>query len=122
MTQDVLVVIARWLVAALFLASGVQKLLDLPGTRALMARYRLPLVPAALAAALATEFGGGVLLGLGLFGPIPAALLIVYVVSASVMIPVRQLAEPENRKGAVMTLVNNVAVVGALLRLAADAL
>jgi putative oxidoreductase len=107
------------MVAFLFLASGGLKLADWAGTRGLMVKYKFPVPDLALAVAVAIELGCGLLFGLGLFVPMTAAVLIVYVVAASVMIPVRQLAEPDNRKAAVLTLIKNVAITGALLHFAA---
>jgi quercetin dioxygenase-like cupin family protein/uncharacterized membrane protein YphA (DoxX/SURF4 family) len=119
MTTEVMAVAARWMVAFLFLASGVLKLADLPSTRALMVRYKFPVLGLALAVAVAVELGCGLLLGVGVFVSPAAGVLIAYVVAASLMIPVRQLGEPDNRKGAVLTLIKNVAITGALLQLAA---
>ena len=119
MTTEVIVAVSRWMVAFLFLASGGLKLADWSGTRGLMVRYKFPVPNLALAVAVAVELGCGLLFGLGLFVPATATVLIAYVVAASVMIPVRQLAEPDNRKAAVLTLIKNVAITGALLHFAA---
>ena len=117
MAQVGLVTIARWLVAALFLFSGITKIVDFDGTKSMMVHYRFPLPPLTLLAAIVLEIGGGILLGLGFSLQAVTFVLALYVIAASLMILVKQLWEPTLRRNALNHLAKNVAVVGALLHL-----
>jgi len=122
MVLETLSVVARWLVAALFLFSGVSKITAFAATETMMRQYRFPLPRLALLAAIGIELGGGVLLGLDSSTPIVTIGLILYVIIASLMILVPQLGDPALRKPALNHLAKNVAVIGALLRLYVDVL
>lgn len=70
--------IGRILLASIFVFSGVGKLLAPAGTIAYIASAGLPFAPLALAAAVAVELGGGLLLALGLQTRVVAALLAIF--------------------------------------------
>jgi|SRR5581483_2603708 len=117
MAQIGLATVARWLVAVLFLFSGVAKIVDFNGTKSMMVHYRFPLPLLALLGAIGLEIGGGTLLGLGFSLQAVTIVLTLYVITASLMILVRQLWEPTLRRNALNHLAKNVAVIGALLHL-----
>lgn len=120
MTQTVLVVVARWLVAVLFLFSGISKIIDFGGTKSVMVQYGFPFPTFALCGAIGVELVDGTLLGLGASTHTVTVILILYVITASVTILVRQLGEPILRKNALNHLAKNVAVIGALIHLYVD--
>ena len=121
MTYATLVITARWLIASLFLFSGVSKVLGFRETDALMRRLGFPLPTVSLLAAMCIELGAGTILGLGFFVPVAAIILAAYVVAATVTVLGKQLSDPSQRKQALNHIAKNVSIVGALVHLYADA-
>jgi putative oxidoreductase len=86
MTHGLLFTIARWLVAFLFLFSGVSKITSFAGTKAMMSQYSFPLPAIALLGAIGIEVGGGLLLAFGLLVRPVTVILGLYVIAASLMV------------------------------------
>jgi putative oxidoreductase len=75
----------RILLAAIFILSGLGKIGSWEGTAGHMASQGMPLVPIFLAGAIALELVGGLSLALGLYARLGAALLVVFLVPATLI-------------------------------------
>lgn len=76
--KNLISLISRVLLSAIFLMSGVEKILHPIGTQQYMASYGMPLTGLFLLAAIAVEIGGGLLVLLGYktrWGAMPSATL-----------------------------------------------
>jgi putative oxidoreductase len=99
----------------MFIYSGIAKVIGFSGTEKMMRHYGFPLTRFALVGALCLELFGGLLLLIGVEVKVTAAALSVFVVLASIMVPVKQLGSPEKRTEAVRTLFTNLALIGGLI-------
>lgn len=116
--RDALLLVARVALAAIFVQSGLGKLMDLDGFTAGMTARGLP--AAALLAPLGAlvEFLGGVALVVGAWAR-PAALLVAAFTVAATLIAHRFWAYPPAEQAAQATqLMKNASILGGLLALA----
>lgn len=116
--QNVVLLIGRIALAAIFLMSGVGKILDFAGTQEYMRSHGMTtLTPLLLLAAIAFELAGGLSLILGVKARIGAILLLIFIVIASYYfhdfwtIPSDQ---PDHRNQMIHFL-KNVSIMGGLL-------
>ncbi|HEY9658934.1 MAG TPA: DoxX family protein [Allocoleopsis sp.] len=84
-TRNYIPLIARILLAALFLWSGIGKILNPAGTQQYMASHGMPLTGLFLIAAIVIELGGGLSLLLGYKPRIGALALAVFLVVATLI-------------------------------------
>lgn len=85
MDRDVLLLASRVCLAAVFLYSGLDKLVNWPGAVAEAQGLGLPLPAFAMAATVAVQLTGGLAVLLGAFARIGAALLLVFTVAATLL-------------------------------------
>ena len=108
-----LVLLSRFALAAIFVVTGAQKLQNFRDTARIMDHMGVPLATLLLAIAVVLELGGGFLIALGWRARIAAGALFVY------LIPVTLYFHVVEGFDLIQTL-KNVAIMGALLRIAAD--
>jgi putative oxidoreductase len=116
--QDVLILVARMLLMALFLVTGYTKLTHFSATTAYMASTGLPVPQVAAALAVAIELFGGLALVVGVFTR-PLALLYVGFTFVSALEGHRfwNRTGPE-REAQKINFLKNVSIMGGLLLLA----
>jgi putative oxidoreductase len=117
MTLSMLLLVGRWMIAAMFLQSGYSKLSDFGATEKMMTHFRFPMPRAALIGAIVIELGGGTLLLFGLADRPVSLALIGFIVLASIMIPGKLILNPEKRAEGFRVIFTNIALIGALLRI-----
>jgi putative oxidoreductase len=83
--MDIVLLISRLFISSLFLWAGMAKVLQWNGTIAYMASKNFPLIHVLLPAAVAIQLLGGLSLLLGFQIRIGAALLIIFIVPATIM-------------------------------------
>lgn len=83
--EDAVILLARLLLAALFLLFGWNKLMDISGTTAYMDQLGVPASELAAMAAAVIELGAGVALVLGLWTRPVAGLLAIYALVAALI-------------------------------------
>lgn len=106
--------IGRLLLAAIFLISGIGKLLDPAGTIGYISAVGLPLPGFSYAIALIVEIGGGLLLIAGYQTRITALALAVFTIAAAIFFH-RDFGDQNQ----LIHFLKNVAIVGGLLQVAA---
>ena len=107
--------IARILIAQLFLVAGFGKFAAFPRTVAYLANAGLPIPEVLLVLAIALEFGGGILLILGWKVRWVAAGLFGFTLIATVMFHAFWAVEPEMIKSDMNNFMKNLAIMGAML-------
>ncbi len=114
------ILVARWMVAVLYLYSGVGKIRNLPSTAETMRRYHFPFVAIALPAAFLIEIIGGSVLASG-FATRPSAIVLgVYLILATAMIPGQDLFKADAREAALMNVAKNIGLLASLILLYAQ--
>ena len=113
------VLIARLLISALFIVSGIWHIMHFPVTAAYFTRIGMPLGEASAVLAIIIELGGGILLAIGWRRRWLAWLLTGFVVVATAMGHRFWEADPSRLFGELNNFLKNLAVVGGLLLLAA---
>lgn len=101
----------RTLLAAIFLYSGVGKILDPAGTIAYIASAGLPAPPLAYAAAVLVELVGGLMLLIGYRARTAAALLAAFAISSALLF--HQAFGDANQ---LIHFLKNIAIAGGLLQ------
>ena len=114
--NDVVLLVARVLMAALFLPSGITKLLGFSGFAASLATKGLPYPEAWAAAAVAIEVLGPIALILGFFPRLSAVFLIAFVVMASATSHrYWEFTEAAARRAQEISFYKNVGIIAGLL-------
>ena len=113
--NNVLNLMGRLLLAALFLPAGLSKLSGFEGTVGYITSVGLPLPAVAAAGALAVEILGSVALVVGFQTRIVAAVLAVFTLVASVFFHAFWAAAPEQAFVQQLLFFKNIGVVGGLL-------
>lgn len=104
--------VARFLVALIFLMSGVGKIFDFAGTSAYMEQTGFFMAPLFLVGAIVFELAGGISLLAGFKTKIGLSMLIVFLILATVIFHVPRMAErPE-----MIAVLKNLAILGALIK------
>ncbi len=107
----------RTLIGLVFLWSGYDKIAAYGPTAGMMRAHAVPFTPIALPAAIVLELVCGVCMVAGFWVPWNALALIAFVVVASILIPVKDLAtsDPRARHQTQIQLAGNIQIVGGLL-------
>lgn len=108
-----LVLLSRFAVAAIFVVTGVQKLQNFHDTARIMSHMGVPLATALLAIAVLFELGGAFMIALGWRARLAATLLFVYLVPVTIYFHIAEGFD-------LIQTLKNLAIMGALLRIAAD--
>lgn len=111
--RDAVLLIARILVALIFLMAGLNKVLDPAGTQMYMTAHGMPLTGLLLAGAIIFELLGGLSVLLGFRARWGAVALAVFLVPATLIFHT-QFSDP----GQVIHLMKNLAILGGLLMVA----
>ena len=111
--------IARILIAQLFVIAGFGKLAAFPKTAAFMANAGLPIPELLLVLTIALELGGGILLILGWKARWVAAGLFVLTLLVTIKFHAFWAVEPELIKNDMNNFMKNLAIMGAMLYLVA---
>jgi len=112
--------VARLLIAALFVVSGIWKITHFPTTAAYMVRVGMPSGEAAAIVAIIIELGAGLLLVAGWRQRWVAAFLAVFVLVATGFGHRFWEADPSRLFGEMSNFLKNLAIIGGLLLLTRD--
>jgi putative oxidoreductase len=108
--QNYILLMARALLSALFIWSGINKILDPAGTQQYMAAYGMPWTSVFLVAAIVTELGGGLSVLLGYRSRLGAAVLALFLIPATLIFHTN-FADPIQQ----IMFMKNLAIFGGLL-------
>lgn len=111
---------ARFLVALIFLLSGVGKLFGFSDTAQMMAGAGFPAPTFFLVCAIAIELVAGALLLTGYKTGHAAAALIVFLIPATIIFHASGILDPVHGQEQMINTLKNLAILGALLKFAAD--
>lgn len=117
--QNPFALLARLLMAALFLPAGIAKISGFAGTAGYIASVGLPLPEVGAALALLVEVIGGVLLIVGLFTRPAALVLAVFTAVAAFFFHAYWSVPAEQQMMQSLLFFKNVAITGGLLAIAA---
>jgi putative oxidoreductase len=112
--------VARFLLAAIFVASGFGKIADPSGTQGYMASVGMPATALFLVGAILIEVLGGLALIVGYRARIAALALIVFLVPATILFHAFWAAPPEATQMQMINFMKNLALMGGLLFVAAS--
>ena len=116
--RDEALLVARVLLALLFLTFGWSKLTDYSGTIAYMTQAGLPLPSLAALVAIVIEFFGGLALILGVWTRPLAVLLGLYTLASAIIgHPFWTLSDPAAHYGSEINFYKNISIVGGFLLL-----
>ena len=107
--------VARVLIAQLFVVAGIGKLVAFAKTAAFMANKSLPMPEALLVATIVLEVGGGVLLVAGWKTRWVAAALFAFTLIATLVFHPFWAVEPQLAKDDLNNFMKNLAIMGAVL-------
>lgn len=113
-TNNVLPLIGRILLAAIFIMSGLGKLADPAATMGYIASIGLPLPAVALAGAIAVEVGGGLLIAIGLFSRITALAMAAFSIATALLF--HHALGDQNQ---MIHFMKNISIAGGFLQIAA---
>lgn len=111
--------IGRWLLAAIFLMSGIAKLTDTAGTAAHMSQAGIPYAETLALVAGVAEVAGAASLILGFLTRIGAAGLIVFMIPATLIFHAFWSYEGAERMPQMLNFMKNLAIIGGLSALVA---
>ena len=117
--QNPLALVARVLLAALFVPAGISKIAGFAGTVGYIGSVGLPLPIVGALLAIVAEAGGGIALLLGFQTRIAALVLAVFTVVAGVFFHAFWAAAPEAAQMQQIMFMKNIAIAGGLLMLTA---
>jgi putative oxidoreductase len=106
--------LGRAMMSAIFIWSGIGKVLDPAATIAVFARLGLPLPPVAYSIAVLVELGGGIMLLIGLKARRSALVLAFWCVATAIVVHL----QPGDRSQMVHFM-KNIGMAGGLLQIAA---
>lgn len=112
--------LARFLVAVIFLLSGVGKLFGFAQTSQMMQSVGFPAPSFFLVCAIAIELVGGFLLLIGYKTRWAALALIVFMIAATLIFHVPGIADPVKGQDQMIQTLKNLAILGALIKFFAD--
>jgi putative oxidoreductase len=112
--------LARFLVALIFLLSGVGKLFGFAQTSAMMQGVGFPAPSFFLVCAISIEIIGGFLLLIGYKTRFAALALIVFLVTATLIFHVPSISDPAKGQDQMIQILKNLAILGALIKFFAD--
>ena len=117
--SDLLALVGRILVAALFIPAGFSKLMGFAGTVGYIASVGLPMPALGAIIAIVVELGAGIALLLGYKTRIAAIVLAVFTLAATFFFHAFWAAPEAQKMVATLLFTKNIAVVGGLLMVAA---
>lgn len=112
--------LSRFLVALIFIMSGVGKLFGFSQTAGMMAAVGFPAPSLFLVGAIFIEIGGGTLLMVGYKTRWASLALIVFVIPATLIFHAANLTDPTQGQQQMVQVLKNLAIIGALVKFAAD--
>ena len=112
--------IGRFLLAAIFLVSGIAKLTDTPGTVAHMVAMRIPYPDTLALIAGCAEVLGGIAIATGFLTRIASAGLILYMIPTTLIFHAFWNAAGEDRVPQMANFMKNLAIIGGLAVLMAQ--
>ena len=107
--------LARWLIAFFFIASGAGKAFAFEPSAAIAASAGLPSPKAFVAGIILLEIAGGLCLLFGFGTKYVSVALIVFLVFASVVFHARFLRDPVSGTDQMVHLIKNIAIIGGLI-------
>jgi putative oxidoreductase len=113
-TNNVLPLIGRILLAAIFIMSGLGKLADPGAAMGYIASIGLPLPGVALAGAIAVEVGGGLLIAIGLYSRITALAMAAFSIATALLF--HNALGDQNQ---MIHFMKNISIAGGFLQIAA---
>jgi putative oxidoreductase len=114
-TQDTVALIARILLAAMFVISGFGKISGFEGTAGYIASKGLPMPQVVAALTIALELGGGILLAVGYKARWVALALGVFSVIAAVIFHNFWAVEAAQKMGQQINFMKNITIAGGML-------
>ena len=114
-TRDTLALVARVLLAAIFVMSGVAKITGFAGTAAYIASKGLPLPEICAAIAIAVELGAGLLVLFGWQTRWAALVIAIFAVVAGVLFHAYWTDVPADRMGNYINFWKNISIAGGFL-------
>lgn len=118
--NNILHPLSRFLVALIFLLSGVGKLFGFSDTAQMMAGAGFPAPSVFLVGAIVLELGGGTLLLIGYKTRYAAIALIVFLIPATIIFHAAAIGDPVHGQEQMINALKNLAILGALIKFAAD--
>ncbi len=112
--------LACFLVALIFIMSGVGKLFGFTQTAGMMESVGFPLPSFFLVGAILLEIIGGVLLLVGYKARWASLALIVFLIPATLIFHATNLANPAEGQMQMINVLKNLAILGALIKFVAD--
>lgn len=112
--------LARFLVALIFIMSGVGKLFGFAATAEMMRNVGFPVPEIFLIGAIAFEVIGGLLLLLGLQTRSGATLLIIFLILATLIFHVPLITDAAKGQAEMIQTLKNLAILGALFKFWVD--
>ncbi|MBA3439972.1 MAG: DoxX family protein [Pyrinomonadaceae bacterium] len=112
--------LARFLVALIFIMSGMGKLFGFTQTAAMMESVGFPAPSLFLVGAILLEIVGGVLLLVGYKARWASLALFVFLIPATLIFHAANLADPAQGQQQMIEVLKNLAILGALVKFAAD--
>jgi putative oxidoreductase len=107
--------VGRILLAAIFIVSGFGKIVGWAGTAGYMASKGLPLVPLLLAATIAVELGGGILLAIGFKARWAALALFLFMIPTTLIFHGFWGVDAATAQAQQIHFMKNVAIMGGML-------
>ena len=114
-TQDTVALVARILLAAMFIISGFGKITGFDGTAGYIASKGLPMPQVVAALTIALELGGGILLAVGFKARWVALLLGIFSVVAAIIFHNFWAAEAAQKMGQQINFLKNITIAGGML-------
>lgn len=118
--NNILHPLARFLVALIFLLSGVGKLFGFSDTVQMMTGAGFPAPSFFLVCAIAIELVAGTLLLVGYKARHAAVALIVFLIPATLIFHASGITDPVHGQEQMINMLKNIAIIGALIKFAAD--
>lgn len=119
-TRATVELLGRILVSGIFLMAGVGKVMDWSGTAAHMEEKGMVAVPLFLAGAIAVELGAGMALLTGCKTRLAAAVLFLFLIPTTLIFHNFWVEEGAKRTMQMLNFTKNLAIMGGLLKFAAD--
>lgn len=118
--NNILHPLARFLVAVIFLLSGIGKVFGFSDTAQMMAGVGFPAPSVFLVGAIMLELAGGTLLLIGYKTRYAAVALIVFLIPATIIFHATGINDPVHGQEQIINTLKNLAILGALIKFAAD--
>ncbi|MDQ3712907.1 MAG: DoxX family protein [Acidobacteriota bacterium] len=118
--NNILHPLARFLVALIFLLSGIGKVFGFADTTQMMTDAGFPAPSFFLAGAIVLELVGGAFLLFGYKTRYAAVALMVFIIPATIIFHASGIGDPVHGQEQMINTLKNLAILGALLKFAAD--